>query len=227
MTDDKYILNFINITNTCINYRYWPSYFKRSTSIISKPNKLAYDSPKNFCSIVLLNILGKLIEKVISERLQIQSIVSSFMYLNQLEGLKQYSTLNALYLTHPVHTRWVKDLYTSTLAFNIAQFFPLLNYQLLLLIVDKARFNPRISNFFSNYSLTEKPSMSGITLSLLNLGQMYIWAKILSSLPFYLLFILPQFLRKELKIFYLIFLFLLFLLWMTISLFLRKKFTKN
>ena len=149
------------------------------------------------------------------------------MYLNQLEGLKQYSTLNALYLTHSVHTRWVKDLHTSTLAFNIAQFFPLLNYQLLLLVVDKARFNPRISSFFANYSLTEKPSMSGITLSLLNLGQMYIQAKILFSLPFYLLFILLQFLRKELKIFYLIFLFLLFLLWMTISLFLRKKFTKN
>ena len=102
---------------------------------------------------------------------------------------------------HPVHTRQVKDLYTSTLAFNIAQFFPLLNYQLLLLVVNKARFNPRISSFFSNYLLTEKPSMSGITLSLLNLGQMQVWAKILSSLPFYLLFILPQFLRKELKIF--------------------------
>ena len=54
----------------------------RSTSIISKPNKLAYDSSKNFCFIVLLNILGKLIEKVTSKGLQIQSIASSFIYLN-------------------------------------------------------------------------------------------------------------------------------------------------
>jgi len=172
MTNDKYISNFINITNTCINHRYWLSYFKKSTSIILKSSKLAYNSSKNFCSIVLLNILRKLIEKVISERLQIQSIASSFVYLNQLEGLKQHFTLNALYLTHLVYTRGVKDLYISTLAFNIAQFFPLLNYQLLLLVVDKARFNLRISSFFSNYLLTEKPSMSGITLSLLTLEQM-------------------------------------------------------
>jgi len=37
--------------------------------IIPKINKLAYDSPKIFHSIILLNMLGKLIEKVISGNL--------------------------------------------------------------------------------------------------------------------------------------------------------------
>ena len=40
---------------------------------------------------------------------------------------------------------------TSTLAFDIAQFFLFLNYQLLLLILAKAGFNFRISSFFSYY----------------------------------------------------------------------------
>ena len=59
--------------------------------------------------------------------------------------------------------------------------------------------------------------MFGTTLSLLTSGQIQVWAKILLSLLFYLLFILLQFftfLRKELKIFYLIFLFLLFLFYL-------------
>jgi len=36
---------------------------------ISKLNKLSYDSPKFFQSIMLLNMLSKLIEKVIGERM--------------------------------------------------------------------------------------------------------------------------------------------------------------
>jgi len=37
--------------------------------VIPKPNKESYNSPKSFQSIVLLNTLGKLTEKVISEHL--------------------------------------------------------------------------------------------------------------------------------------------------------------
>jgi len=40
-------------------------------------------------------------------------------------------------LTHIIHSEWAKNITTSTLAFNIAQFFPSLNHQLLLLILDK------------------------------------------------------------------------------------------
>ena len=37
----------------------WPDYFKHSkTVVIPKPEKPAYNIPKVFCSIVLLNTLG-------------------------------------------------------------------------------------------------------------------------------------------------------------------------
>jgi len=42
------------------------------------------------------------------------------------------------------------------LAFDIAQFFPLLNYQLLSLILAKASFNYKVSNFFKNYLVDRK-----------------------------------------------------------------------
>jgi len=70
LKQDVCLTNIINIADVCINLGYWPNYFKcPSTVIIPKPNKLVYDQPKSFHPIVLLNTLGKLIEKVIAERL--------------------------------------------------------------------------------------------------------------------------------------------------------------
>jgi len=60
--------SFIQMANACINLGYWPSHFKISnTIVISKFNKKLYNSSKSFRPIVLLNIMGKLIEKIIGE----------------------------------------------------------------------------------------------------------------------------------------------------------------
>jgi len=158
VSDERYISNFINIANAYINLSFWPSHFKQSTSIIiPKPNKPAYNLPKAFHLIVLLNILKKLIEKVIGKRLQTQYLASNFIYPSQLGSLKHHSSLNAnLYLTHLIYAKWVKSLSTNTLAFNITQFFSSLNHCLLLLIFNKAGFDLRISSFFSNYLINSK-----------------------------------------------------------------------
>jgi len=125
--------------------------------IIPKPNKESYDSPKDFRPIMLLNTIGKLIEKVIGERLQFQSISDKFIYQCQLEDLKQQSTTDVgVVLTYFIYTGWVKNLSTSILAFDIAQFFPLLNHQLLSLILFKASFDPKILLFFKNYLVGRK-----------------------------------------------------------------------
>jgi len=104
--NNKYLSNFVNLTNVYTNISFWPLYFKISTSIIiSKLNKVAYSSSKNFYSIILLNTLGKIIEKVIGKRLQTQFIASNFTYPNQLRGLKQCFTTDAgLYLTYLIYT---------------------------------------------------------------------------------------------------------------------------
>jgi len=84
----KYILknklclgNIIKIANTCIKVGYWPTHFKfLTTIIIPKPNKAMYNMPKLFRPIVLLNILSKLIEKVIGDRLQFHVISNNFIH---------------------------------------------------------------------------------------------------------------------------------------------------
>ena len=66
-------------------------------------------------------MLRKLIEKLIGKRLQNQSILLNFIYLNQLGGLKQQSTTNVdIFLIHLIYSGWAKDLQMSILAFHIA-----------------------------------------------------------------------------------------------------------
>ena len=66
----KCLNNIINIANTCIILSYQPAHFKELFSIIiSKPNKVLYNFSKMFKPIILLNTLGKLIEKILGEHL--------------------------------------------------------------------------------------------------------------------------------------------------------------
>ena len=59
-------------------------------------------------------------------------------------------------LTYFIHARWVKNLSTSILAFDIAQFFLFFNHQLLLLILNKTMVDSKISQFFWNYLVSRK-----------------------------------------------------------------------
>ena len=134
---NDWLSNIITIANAYINLEYSPNHFKKSlTVIISKPNKSLYDSPKSFKLIVLLNMLGKLIKKVIEERIQFHVAANNFIHPSQLGGLKFKSmTDTGVALIHIIWSGWTKNKSTSTLAFDISQFFPSLNHQLLMQII--------------------------------------------------------------------------------------------
>ena len=71
--------------------------------IIPKTGKLAYDTPKAFRPIVLLNTLGKFIEKMVTRQLQFDAVKYGILHSNQLEGVAQQSTEDAgVFLTHLV-----------------------------------------------------------------------------------------------------------------------------
>ena len=96
--------SILSLINSCITLRHWPRHFKESVSIIiPKPGKLAYDTPKAFWPIVLLNTLGKLIEKMIARRLQFDAVKHSVLHPNQLGGITQRTSSYSI----------VSDLMTS------------------------------------------------------------------------------------------------------------------
>jgi len=103
---DKICLkNFVNIANLCFDLGFWPLRFKISTTIvILKPNKMLYNFPKAFRPIILLNTMGKLIEKIIGDRLQFHVVSNNFIHQSQLSELKFKSTSDArVTLTYFIH----------------------------------------------------------------------------------------------------------------------------
>jgi len=158
LKQDVCLAYIINITDACINLGHWPNHFKQSsTVIIPKPNKPAYDNPKHFQLIVLLNTLGKLIEKIIADRLQFHIVKNDFIHPSQLGGLKFKSTSDTgVALTHVIQSGWVKNRTTSILAFDIAQFFPFLNHHLLTLSLEKAGLDPKVTSFFADFLVQRK-----------------------------------------------------------------------
>ena len=71
---------------------------------------------------------------------------------NQMEGVCQRSTEDAgLFLTHLVRSGWAQGLQTSVVAFNVAQFFPLINHQFLLEVLRKQGFHQKVTAFFKSY----------------------------------------------------------------------------
>jgi len=79
--DKTCLKNIIAIANVCFEIGYWPNYFKNSiTIVIPKPNRTLYNSLKSFKPIVLLKTLGKLIKKVIGDRLQFHIISNNFIH---------------------------------------------------------------------------------------------------------------------------------------------------
>jgi len=130
---------------------------------------------------------------MIGERFQFTSISNNFIHSCQLGRLKHKSTTDAgVALSHFVYSGWIKNLITSTLAFDIMQFFPFLNHQLLPYIMDKASFDPKVLVFFKNY-LVGRLSIFGTIFLLIFLMLMLVSVKDLLFLQFYLLFIYLQF----------------------------------
>ena len=187
---------------------HWLNYFKcLSTVIIPKPNKLKYNHPKAFRLIVLLNILGKLIEKVIVERLQFIVTNNNFIHPSQLGSLKFKSTSDAgVTLTHIVHSGWAKNKSTSVLAFDIAQFFPSLNHRILTIILEKAGLDPKVASFFTDYLVNRKTNYNWNELSSptfevnVGVGQGSALSPILSALYLSLFLYILEKCLKNLKI---------------------------
>ena len=76
----------------------------------------------------------------------------NFIHPSQLGGLKFKSTSDAsTTLTHIICSGWSKGRTTSTLTFNISQFFSSLNHRILVFILEKAELSPKVTNFFENY----------------------------------------------------------------------------
>jgi len=93
LENNKSVQLLVTLADACIHVGHWPKHFKDSVLvIIPKPGKPTYSTPKSFRPIVLLNTVGKLIEKMISNCLQFDMIKYDLVHPTQVDGVRQHST---------------------------------------------------------------------------------------------------------------------------------------
>ena len=144
---------FLQLANDIVVSGQWPEAFKQSTTvIIPKPKKEDYSKAKSYRPIALLECPGKLISKLIANRLQSDISIYDIAHPLQFGGRKHHATLDAgLYITEFITKARNAGLYTTALALDAAQFFPSLNKEIIVKILLKEGFNPIICRLFETY----------------------------------------------------------------------------
>ncbi|KAF8718447.1 hypothetical protein AX14_011825, partial [Amanita brunnescens Koide BX004] len=90
-TDDALMILFNKVCFTGT----WPSHFKDSVSvIIPKPNKPDYSIPKAYRPIALLNMIGKLLTKILANWLQHDAAQYGLLHRDQFGGIQGHSTID-------------------------------------------------------------------------------------------------------------------------------------
>jgi ribonuclease HI len=139
--------------NACIQFGIHPSIFKQSrTVVIPKLGKPDYSKAKAYRPIVLLNCLGKLLEKVIARRMQFDAQKAGVMHPCQFGGAFQHSTQDAgIQLVHCIQQAWKRGLDSSALLLDVAQFFPSVHHQMMAAILRKQGFHSTLCMYFEDY----------------------------------------------------------------------------
>ena len=101
LKDDAFRSFFLKLSNDIIQTGVWPDVFKISTTaIIPKLKKEDYSKAKSYCPIMLLECPGKLISKLIANRLQSDMGIYDIMHPLQFGGCRHHSTLDVgMFLT--------------------------------------------------------------------------------------------------------------------------------
>ena len=142
-----------NLFNKICQAGTWPTHFKDSISvIIPKPNKPDYTIPKAYRPIALLNTLGKLLTKILANRLQHDAVEFGLLHRDQFGGVKGHSTIDAgLVLTDFISEHRERGWHTSICAIDVAQFFPSLSHAVMCRILQKLGFSPIIVTLIESY----------------------------------------------------------------------------
>ncbi|KAF4445653.1 Zinc knuckle [Fusarium albosuccineum] len=117
MADPSLVRHLTHVFNACLKLSYHPSSFKHATTVIlRKPGKDTYDSPRSWRPIALLPCIGKMLEKVIANRLK-ELVLDHSLLPNMQYGLTGRCTTKALqYLLNPIYRAWgIKKRLKATL----------------------------------------------------------------------------------------------------------------
>ena len=112
---------FVSLYSSLTKRGYHPEIWRTSTTaIIPKPNKPAYNIPKAYRPVALLNCMGKVLEKIMATRLSWLVEKHQLLYRDQVGGRPQRSAVDAVMaLVHHVESANRQNLVASALFMDV------------------------------------------------------------------------------------------------------------
>lgn len=128
-----------------------------TTVVIPKPNKPDYSAPKAYRPIVLLNCIGKIFEKMLSNQMQFDAQMYHIVDEQQFGGLYKNSTIDAgMRIADLTRQTWKKKQECAAMFIDVAQFYPSVNQETMTKILHKQGFPEEMCKFFENYMTGRK-----------------------------------------------------------------------
>ncbi|KAF8630476.1 hypothetical protein AX17_005408 [Amanita inopinata Kibby_2008] len=136
----------VNFINGCVHQGTHPKAFKVGIiAVVPKPRKADTSNPCAYRPITLLECLGKLVEKLIAQRLTYEAGHGNLIPTNQFGGRDKSSVIDAgLSLTHNIQAAWKNGLSLSFLAIDIKGYFDNVNHDRLVHMLKLLGFTPEI-----------------------------------------------------------------------------------
>jgi len=121
----------MNLLDACLKAGHHPRPWKEAiVCIIPKPNRADYTHAKNFRPILLLECLGKLLEKLVAKILYREITKHALVPTTQFGGRNTSSTMDTgLTLLHDIQAAHKAGLRTGVLLFDIQGFFDNINHE--------------------------------------------------------------------------------------------------
>ncbi|KAF8632101.1 hypothetical protein AX17_004926 [Amanita inopinata Kibby_2008] len=137
------IMDFIN---ACIAQGTHPQAFKVGIiAVVPKPRKADSSNQHSYRPIALLECLGKLVEKIVAQRLTYEAGRENLIPTNQFGGRDKSSVIDAcLSLTHDIQAAWKNGLSLSFLAIDVKGYFDNVNHICLTHMLELLGFTPEI-----------------------------------------------------------------------------------
>jgi ribonuclease HI len=144
---------FPKFFGACFANGHYPTPFKHSsTAVVPKPGKDDYSSPSAFRPIQLLEVLGKILDKIMARRIQYIVAKNDIVPSNQFGGRILSSTIDAgLALTQEIHDAWDKGLKVSVLQFDISGYFNFVNHKGLIERLQHFGFDDTTIKFIESF----------------------------------------------------------------------------
>lgn len=144
---------FTEIYNKCYTMEYFPVIWKKSIiKILKKPNKDDYSKPNAYRPIGLLPVFGKILEKIIYNRLNFDLEKKRLISYRQFGFRRNRSAVQAInYLVNTVKNSKSKRRHTAAIFLDINKAFDSISYVNILRTLNTYKVPKNIFNIIKHY----------------------------------------------------------------------------